>query len=139
MTRFAMLVSLLVGTSISSVQAGELVVHITGMQGKSGQIMVQLFDSETAWSEESSLRNAALDFKEGRATWTVADLPEGQYGIRSYHDKNSNNQLDTNFLGIPRERFGFSNNAKAGMGPPGWQAVRFSIDSAPREIEIGLQ
>ncbi len=139
MTRRTILMSFLVGMSISTVQAEELIVHITGMNGESGHVMVQLFDSETAWKEESSLKNAALDIVEGRATWAVTGLPEGEYGIRSYHDKNSNEKLDTNFLGIPKERYGFSNNAKAGMGPPKWQEVLFSHGSAPMALAIELK
>ena len=45
------------------------------------------------------------------------------------HDENENNKLDTNFLGIPKESFGCSNNAKGFMGPPKWEDAKFEISN----------
>ena len=33
-------------------------------------------------------------------------LPEGEYAISLFHDENENKELDTNFIGIPKEAFG---------------------------------
>ena len=43
------------------------------------------------------------------------------------HDENGNGELDANFVGIPKEPWGFSNNAKGKFGPPKWEDVQFSI------------
>jgi len=40
------------------------------------------------------------------------NIPEGKYAIAIFHDENSNKQLDKNFLGIPNEGYGFSNNIR---------------------------
>jgi uncharacterized protein (DUF2141 family) len=44
-----------------------------------------------------------------------------------FHDENDNNKMDNNFLGIPIEDYGCSNNAKGFMGPPKWIDAKFEV------------
>lgn len=53
----------------------------------------------------------------------VFDIPAGQYAIGVFHDVNANNSLDTNFFGVPKEQYGFSNNATGNFGPPSFDAA----------------
>jgi uncharacterized protein (DUF2141 family) len=44
-------------------------------------------------------------------------LPTGQYVISIYQDSNENGKLDSNLIGIPKEKFGFTNyNGKSAPG-----------------------
>ena len=54
------------------------------------------------------------------------------------YDRNANGKLDLNLLGIPTEAFGFSNDAKALIGVPGWQDVRVNIGPSGAELTISL-
>ena len=54
------------------------------------------------------------------------ELEEGTYAIGFYIDKNENEKLDTNFLGIPKEQFGFSNDVMGRFGPPTFEAASFA-------------
>ena len=67
------------------------------------------------------------------------DLPYGRYAISLYHDKNSNGKLDKNVMGIPREAYAFSNNARGSFGKPDWDAVNFQIDDAEKQLTISFQ
>ena len=64
-------------------------------------------------------------------------LPAGSYGARIMHDINDNGELDANFVGIPSEPWGFSNNATGSFGPPKWQDVQFEL-SGDAEQNIRL-
>ena len=55
------------------------------------------------------------------------ELEEGTYSIGFFIDKNDNEKLDTNFLGIPKEQFGFSNDAMGRFGPPSFEAASFTL------------
>ena len=66
------------------------------------------------------------------------ELPDGIYAIGLYVDSNKNEKLDTNFFGIPKEQFGFSNNAKGRFGPPSFESASFELD-ALKEISINLE
>ena len=65
------------------------------------------------------------------------ELPEGVYAIKLFLDLNGNGEMDTNFLGIPKEPFGFSNNAKGKLGPPSFDASAFQV-RGDTEITIAL-
>ena len=54
----------------------------------------------------------------------------------TYIDENENEKLDTNFFGIPKEQYGFSNNTKA-FGIPKFEAAAFAIDTY-KKVKIGL-
>ena len=66
-------------------------------------------------------------------------MPFGNYAITLFHDENNNMELDTNFLGIPKEPYGFSNNAKSPFGPPGFQAALVEFSKEGDEITILLK
>jgi uncharacterized protein (DUF2141 family) len=60
----------------------------------------------------------------------------GTYAVSVLHDVNSNGDLDTNFLGIPKEPLGFSNGAKPKMGPPSFDAAKFTHGSEATKLQI---
>lgn len=64
------------------------------------------------------------------------DIPYGDYPIKLYHDENGNKKLDKNFVGIPREPYGFSNNARGTLSAPEFAKARFALDAANKAIEI---
>ena len=67
-----------------------------------------------------------------------ANLVYGWYGISIYHDENANGKMDKNAMGIPKEAYGFSNNAKGLFGKPGYEDVKFQINSPEKQITINL-
>jgi uncharacterized protein (DUF2141 family) len=54
------------------------------------------------------------------------------------HDVNKNGELDKNALGIPKEGFGFSNDAAGTFGPPGFDKAKFILPRAG-ELVITLK
>jgi len=75
--------------------------------------------------------------KIGKGTYKGSfEIPPGTYAIGVYIDENENEKLDTNFLGIPKEQFGFSNNPKA-LGIPKFEAASFVVDTYTK-VQIGL-
>jgi uncharacterized protein (DUF2141 family) len=55
------------------------------------------------------------------------DLSVDQYAAVAFQDLNGNGKLDKNFLGIPKEPFGFSNHARASGGPPKFAAASVGL------------
>lgn len=60
-------------------------------------------------------------------SFTFKNLESGSYAVALFHDKNSNEKLDTNFIGIPKEGFGFSNNPRVLTGPPSFNKASFEL------------
>ena len=67
------------------------------------------------------------------------DLPPGDYGVAAIHDENSNAKLDRNFIGIPKEGFGFANNPHMGLSAPPFRAALVHVKCPVTDTGIHLQ
>jgi uncharacterized protein (DUF2141 family) len=88
---------------------------------------------------QGSFRKAKLPIVDGACEWDVAGVPDGEYAVMFYHDRNANNRLDRNVFGLPAEPYGFSNNARPRLGPPSFDAVKFPVQGRRTTIEIAAQ
>ena len=51
----------------------------------------------------------------------------GKYAIQFFHDENENQKMDFSLIGIPKEKFGSSNDVKPILGPPKFEKMLFEI------------
>jgi uncharacterized protein (DUF2141 family) len=88
-------------------------------------------------SRSLQLVGQILDPTARHLTAHFKDLPPGQYAAVVFQDFNGNGKLDKNFLGIPKEPYGFSNDARGSAGPPKFSdaAVTLSPDGTTK-IEL---
>lgn len=125
------------------VQLGTLHVVVEGIKSSKGQVKVGLEKTAAEFDQgplhEARYRGETVVSKEGRIEVHFRDLPYGTYAIKSFHDEDGNGQLNTNFMGIPTEDYGFSNNARGTMGPAKFEAARFELDSSEKTITIRLK
>lgn len=99
-------------------------VDIVGLKNNKGQVLIGLYNSENHFLKKVYKGNVAL-IKNAKATVTFENLPAGEYAISVFHDENSNGKLDTNFMGIPKEAYTASNDAKGFIGPPKYKDAKF--------------
>ncbi len=111
------------------IAADTLRVVIENVASSEGNIMLEILSTEAEFNGESPAVAAIIQRAQtGKMTFTTDALPPGEYAIRVMHDKNGNGELDSNFVGIPKEPWAFSNNATGKFGPPKWQAAKFALD-----------
>ena len=67
------------------------------------------------------------------------NLPPGNYALAAIHDENRNARLDRNFIGIPKEGFGFANNPPVRFSAPPFQAAVVHVQCPATETTIHLQ
>lgn len=116
---------------------GDLTVVVTGLQSDAGSVRVALLDSESAFADDAPPhRSASVKPSTGSATVVFEGLEHGTYAVKLFHDLNENEKLDTNFIGLPKEPFGFSNNAMGRFGPPSYDDVKFTFDAPAATIEV---
>jgi len=65
----------------------------------------------------------------GTQTLQICDVPAGTYAVAVYQDVNNNGELDSNFIRIPKEPYGFSNNVEK-LTPPSFEEASFEFDGA---------
>jgi len=59
----------------------------------------------------------------------INDLPKGDYAISMYHDKNADGKCNLNFLGVPTEPYGFSNNFRPKFSAPTFTDCQFNLNT----------
>ncbi|MDH5545755.1 MAG: DUF2141 domain-containing protein [Gammaproteobacteria bacterium] len=108
-----------------------LIVNIQGLKSDNGQVSVHLFEATNAnafpTKQDMALRSALNYIRQGTSRIRFSALASGTYAISVYHDENGNNQLDTNWLGIPDEGLGVSKDAKGSFGPPSFKDAAFEV------------
>ncbi len=65
------------------------------------------------------------------------DAP-GLYALAVYHDEDGNRKFNKNFLGIPIEPFGVSNNPTIGLSPPSFEEAAFNVPAEGTSLNIDL-
>ncbi len=116
---------------------GDLNVIIEGLKNDNGTVQIGLFNSKESWEGKTEkFKGAIIRIKGKKAEWKIENIPYGEYAIRFFHDEDGDDKMDKNFLGIPTESFGFSNNAKATFGPPSFENAKIMFDSENIVIKI---
>jgi uncharacterized protein (DUF2141 family) len=112
--------------------AGSLVLEISNFDGARGVLYAQLFDSEAAYKANTgSVRQFAQPVNSTTMRLEFNDLPSGQYAARLFQDLNGDRKVNTNFVGMPTEPFGFTNNAPANFGPPSFGSSAVIVGDRP--------
>ena len=119
-----------------------LTVLVTGARNAKGKIRVALFRDSKGFPNDASqavhTQAADIDPQTLSAQVVFADLPAGVYAVSVFHDENMNEKLDKNFMGVPKEGYGASNNPKKKMGPPNFDETKFQLGVADQSVEIKL-
>ncbi|MEM7557664.1 MAG: DUF2141 domain-containing protein [Planctomycetota bacterium] len=99
-------------------------VSVSGLQPGRGPVRLAVFSGQESFPDHSAAAKKAVVAVSGNiAQHALADLPNGVVAIAAYQDLNNNGKLDRGTFGIPKEPYGFSNNAKGSMGPPSFKAA----------------
>lgn len=120
---------------------GTIVVETTGFRNNQGEVRVGLYASRDGFPDkpEKAYRTFTTPLRKNAVEVTFTDIPFGTYAIGILHDENGNGKMDTNWLGIPKEGYGASNNAKGRFGPPRFEDAKFKLDSERIKLTIKIQ
>lgn len=105
----------------------------------SGSVVFVLFNTPNTFGDFRDPLRAEVDPATESASHRFTELPAGEYALLVFHDRDSNRQLDKNFIGIPIESIGFSNEYEP-RGPPQFERARFVLaDGEQEHIEVSLR
>jgi uncharacterized protein (DUF2141 family) len=118
--------------------AADLTVVVDGVQSTKGTVVIELDDSAAAWDDKASaVATGKVGAREGSVVYVFRGLKPGTYAVGVFHDENGNCKLDVNFLGIPKEAWGISNNPK-GLRKADFNEASFTVASENLTIPIHL-
>lgn len=134
MTRVFPLIGLIAWAAVSfATEAGytgaKLHVMVENLKNDKGQVVIAIFDNKKDYLKKP-VGEAAVAIGEDLTSETVFNnLPAGTYAIAAYHDKNKNGDLDTVIV-VPKEDYGFSNDARSLFGPPSFKKASFEFNGS---------
>jgi uncharacterized protein (DUF2141 family) len=132
---------LLAGRIQAEPEAGTtLTVHLSGFRNANGKAAVSLFAKADGFPEsaQKSLRRTWTDIDKGHASVTFSNLKPGRYAVAALHDENGNQKMDKNFLGMPTEGYGVSNNVHSTFSAPSFKDAAFQLAVAGGTIQIKI-
>ena len=116
-------------------------VKILGIRNSTETVACALFESPEGFPEKF-LKKAAnimvIKIRDKHARCDFLNIPPGTYALAVIHDENMDGELGTNWLGIPKEGYGFSNNAKALLRAPSFDAASFPYNGQNLYLTIRL-
>lgn len=130
-------------TIVASGQSEEghsLKVKVTNIKKGEGMIRIAAYSPEQEFLGDKIVDGVNMEVNEAGFVMAIFDnLPLGTYALSLYHDQNSNGELDANFFGIPKEPYGFSNDARGTFGPPKYTAAQFEFIKDGQQVEIRVK
>jgi uncharacterized protein (DUF2141 family) len=124
-------------TSFGFAQNSNLTIDVSSIKDNTGLVTVELYNSKKSFLKKAYRKDSSA-IKSNSASITIKGIPEGEYTVMVYHDKNSNGKLDKYFIGMPQEAVACSNNAKGFMGPPKYDDAKFIINSLDFKMSIKM-
>ena len=99
-------------------------VMINNVSSTQGQLVLTAYDSKKTWLKKP----VAQEVRPAKNELVInLELPKGTYAFQVFHDLDDNGKMKTNFIGIPKEPTGVSNNAKGRFGPPKFRDAAVEI------------
>lgn len=118
-------------------RAADLTVWVTNVRRALGHIRVDVCSADEFL--KTCVHGGAAPAVKGITEVLVPDLPPGRYAIQAYLDENDDHEVDQNFLGVPKEGVGFSNDAPFGLGPPTFRRAAFLHSDGSDAVTLRLR
>lgn len=121
-----------------AVQAAALTVTVTNIPDATGNIRVAVCTKAEFLAPDCGY-HAIVPSRPGQVSVIFADVRPGVYAVQSFQDRNGNQKLDQNFLGMPKEPLGFSRSPPMHFGPPRFADAAFTLGNQDAALSVALR
>ncbi|NBB52289.1 DUF2141 domain-containing protein [Rhizobium sp. CRIBSB] len=119
--------------------AQELTVRVSGIAEARGEIGCALHASGASFpTGQAGARIVWIKATGSEVRCRFGDIGAGSYAVAISHDLNGNRRTDTNFLGMPTEAWGVSNNVRPSLRAPRFEEARFETDGSAQTISVRI-
>ena len=118
-------------------QTYDLAISIPNLKNKDGEIQIGIYNKKENFPKvDKQFKVVYVKASKFQGICTVKDLPKGEYAVAVMHDENADKICNTNFLGIPKEGYGFSKNYKPVLSAPSFDDCKLNLD---RDLSITIE
>ena len=123
-----------------AVPTAKLTIVVNQLPNQKGEVCMRIYAKEQGFPQSSKgvVQSGCTKITGRSATKEFYGLKQGTYAVALFHDENSDGRLNTNFLGIPREGFGISNNPPVRASAPKFTNSSFTLRK-DTIIKIGMK
>lgn len=125
-------------SALAAQAQSRLEVTVMNVKDTTGTIRVGIFKNEDTFLKDAIMGKVVKATK-GEVFVVFEGVPDGTYAFSIIHDENKNGELDSNIIGIPKEGFGFSNDAMGTFGPPSFEKSAFALKSESRKMKVTMR
>jgi len=115
-------------------QGQTITVTIDNVKSNEGFVILGLHDS-TTFMKKDALEGTKAKIENNKISVTFKNVKPGDYAIMAVHDENSNNRMDYETNGMPKESYGMSNNPMS-YGPPQYDNAKFTVSNEDITLNI---
>lgn len=137
MSAMALLLITAVHLPAGDTRTGKLIVTINNVRSDSGQVRIALFNSPETYLK-NSFRSERMSATGQNCVFVIDQLPYGEFTFTVHHDENANGKMDKNFLGMPKEGYAFSNDARASFGAPSFGDCTLKLEASEMSVLVKL-
>lgn len=117
-----------------------LIIKVEKVSPRGGDIRAAVYTSATyAVDNADPVMDAVVPARQGETIVTMSGIKPGEYAVKLFQDFNRNGEFDMNWLGLPLEKYGFSNDAHPTFSEPPFAATKFELRPGTNTITIHLQ
>mgnify|MGYP001314060727 CR=1 FL=1 len=108
-----------------------LEMEINNLQSNNGPLYIRILDEN-----ENPVIVGTSSVVNYSSKISFDSISPGKYAIQFFHDENENQKMDFSLIGIPKEKFGSSNDVKPVLGPPKFEKMLFNLTENKKVIMI---
>jgi uncharacterized protein (DUF2141 family) len=131
-------ISFLFSVSSMPIRAQSLDIKIENIRCSKGTISLAFFSDNTSYLEKKPfmVKKFIKDSMVNGCLSVCVEMDPGNYGIALMDDENNDDHMEFNFLGIPREGFGFSDFYPRGFRGPVFSDFDFIMTESKKIVRI---
>ncbi len=117
-----------------------LTVTVENVSRRGGDLRLALYD-RAHWDDDDAppVKDEVVPAHAPETTVTFSGLKPGIYGLKMFQDFNRNGKFDFTWLGLPDEKYGFSNDAAAMFSEPSFDRAKFTLAPGANTMTVHLR
>ncbi|MEI9991110.1 MAG: DUF2141 domain-containing protein [Rhizomicrobium sp.] len=117
-----------------------LTIKVEKVSPRGGDVRVALYTRENYSGQDADATiDAVVPAKPGETIVVLKPVKPGIYAVKLFQDFNRNGEFDMNWIGLPLEKYGFSNDASPTLSEPPFEATKFELRPGANTITIHLR
>ena len=117
-----------------------VLIEVSGFKNTRGTLNCRLFTKAADFPDGEGIVTLRVPITGPNTSCSFSNVEPDKYAIAVVHDENGNGKLDKNFVGVPSEGYGVSNNKTYALTAPKWNESIFTLGVNERKtLQVNLR